>query len=202
MLCWTVWKSYLQGRNKVQQGDAAAKLQTVCCSSARLQITLLSEDDRALYCSLMTDKASMSYVSSPLSEDKAHRSFEAALKCNQQRHIQRCYFRVALKSNNQSIGIASVNQLDLEKKYAEIGRMLLPKWHSKGLGTELSGMLIRWLAAEWGITTITKQIQAGNLAAVCSAQKLGFTKAVSQSCPAALTEQYQLKLATCVWEAK
>lgn len=186
----------------MQQGDAVAKLQTICSSSARLHMTLLSEGDRTLYCSLMTDKASMSYVSSPLSEDKAHRSFEAALKCNQQRHIQRCYFRVALKSNNQSIGIASVNQLDLEKKYAEIGRMLLPQWHSKGLGTELSGMLIRWLAAEWGITTITKQIQAGNLAAVCSAQKLGFTKVVSPSCPASLTEQYQLKLATRDWEAK
>lgn len=186
----------------MQQGDAFAKLQTVCCSSARLQIALLSEDDRALYCSLMTDKASMSYVSSPLSEDKAHRSFDAALKCNQLQQIQRCYFRVVLKSHYQSIGIASVNQLDLAKKSAEIGRMLLPQWHSKGLGTELSGMLIRWLAAEWGITTITKQIQAANLAAVFSAQKLGFTKVVSQSCPASLTEQYQLKLAPSTLDVK
>ncbi|WP_310207167.1 GNAT family N-acetyltransferase [Rheinheimera pacifica] len=196
MLCWSVWKSYLQGRNKVQKGDAFAKLQTVCCSSARLQITLLSEDDRVLYCSLMTDKASMSYISSPLSEDKAQRSFEAAIKCNQQQQIQRCYFRVALKSNHQSIGIASVNQLDLAKKHAEIGRMLSPQWHRKGLGTELSEMLIRWLVTELGITTITKQIQAANLAAVCSAQKLGFTKVVSQPYPSSVTEQYQLKLAT------
>jgi len=144
----------------------------------------------------------MSYVSSPLSEDKAQRSFEAALKCNQQKRIQRCYFRVALQSNYQSIGIASVNQLDLAKKSAEIGRMLLPQWHSKGLGTELSGMLIRWLAAEWGITTITKQIQAANLAAVFSAQKLGFTKVVSPTYPTSLAEQYQLKLATSTLDAK
>ncbi|MDR6982779.1 RimJ/RimL family protein N-acetyltransferase [Rheinheimera pacifica] len=144
----------------------------------------------------MTDKASMSYISSPLSEDKAQRSFEAAIKCNQQQQIQRCYFRVALKSNHQSIGIASVNQLDLAKKHAEIGRMLSPQWHRKGLGTELSEMLIRWLVTELGITTITKQIQAANLAAVCSAQKLGFTKVVSQPYPSSVTEQYQLKLAT------
>lgn len=129
----------------MQKGDAFAKLQTVCCSSARLQITLLSEDDRVLYCSLMTDKASMSYISSPLSEDKAQRSFEAAIKCNQQQQIQRCYFRVALKSNHQSIGIASVNQLDLAKNMQKLAGC----YRHSGIGKAWAQSLVRCLFAGW-----------------------------------------------------
>lgn len=176
----------------MQQTSVQAKLQSINCRSERLQLTALSEADKTLYFAVMADRACMQYVGSPLTYAEAQHSFGAALKLNLQPHIQRFFFSVTQLSDGQSVGIASVNYLNLAANQAEIGRMLLPQWHGKGLGTELSSLLINWLAKEIGIVTFIKQIRVDNKAAIYSALKLGFLKVKSQLELTTLMEQYQL----------
>lgn len=155
--------------------DVLAKLPLINAYSKQLKLTLLTEEDKALYCTVMAEPGCMQYIGKLLPQADAGRSFAAAVKLNNQHPLKRIYLRASLLSSDQSIGIASINKLDIANKSADIGRMLLPQWQGKGLGSELSRMLIKWLAAELGAVSITKHIRADNTAAIKSALKLGFS---------------------------
>lgn len=143
-------------------------------SSEHLRLTALSDDDKALYCAVMTDPRCMLHVGTQLTSCQAERSFTAALGLTRQKPITRFYLKVAWCATAEPIGIAAINQLDLTANTADIGRMLLPAWQGKGLGTELSQLLISWLHKEFNITGFSKHIREGNQAAIQSAVKLGF----------------------------
>lgn len=143
-------------------------------SSERLTLSALSVNDKALYFSVMTNPGCMSYVGAPLTPGQAQRSFNAALELTRQQPPRRFYLKVVCRTTAQPVGIAAINQLDLTERTADIGRMLLPAWQGKGLGTELSQLLVRWLHTELNITGFSKHIRVGNLAAIQSALKLGF----------------------------
>lgn len=149
-------------------------------SSKRLRLTALTDDDKALYCAVMTDPCCMLHVGTQLTSCQAERSFTAALGLTRQQPTTRFYLKVVWRATAEPIGIAAINQLDLTANTVDIGRMLLPEWHGKGLGTELSQLLIRWLHKELNITGFSKHIREGNQAAIRSALKLGF-KPVSTS---------------------
>lgn len=147
---------------------------SVAVSSEHLSLTALSDEDRDLFCAVMTDRQCMLHVGTQLTSCQAGHSFTAALELTRQQPIKRFYLKVVWRATAEPIGIAAINQLDLTAGTADIGRMLLPAWQGKGLGTELSQLLIRWLHNELNISRFSKHIRAGNRAAIQSAVKLGF----------------------------
>lgn len=177
-----------------------------CCDTAlfgnanseRLTLSALAGDDQALYCAVMTNPGCMSYVGAQLTPCQAQRSFNAALELTRQQPPTRFYLKVMCRATAQPVGIAAINQLDLTARTADIGRMLLPAWQGKGLGTELSQLLIRWLHTELNITGFSKHIRAGNQAAIQSALKLGFVLVgTSTGADGHSVQKYQLSVTRC-----
>ena len=183
------------GSPKVYSAEVLLKLQRINSYSRLLQLSPLTIEDNALYANVMTEPDCMRYVGKTLSKARAQQSFAAAIRLNQQQSVTRLYLRVALVSNCQSIGIASINDLNTKTKTADIGRILLPNWQGRGLGSELSSMLINGLAAEFEILTFTKSICKGNIAAIKSAQKLGFFAANILAENTEKTSRYLLTIA-------
>ena len=142
--------------------------------SSRLELTPLIIKDKNYYCSLMSNAICLKYIGHILTTEQAEERFLLLLNYNMQRPLTRLYLRVSLLATGEFIGIAAINQLNTEARSADIGRMLLPSWHGKGLGTELSQLLIDMLLKECGISFITKHIRDDNLAAIRSARRLGF----------------------------
>ncbi len=156
--------------------DVSTRLPLINDYSKLLHLTALTSDDSKLYCAIMAEPACIRHVGKLLPQIEAENNLSVAIKLNNQRPLTSIYLRVSLLSSGQNIGIASINQLNIENKSADIGRMLLPRWQGQGLGSELSRMLIKWLAAEMGVINFTKHIRDGNAAAIKSALKLGFSE--------------------------
>jgi RimJ/RimL family protein N-acetyltransferase len=156
------------------------KLQSINNHSARLRLAPLCRADASLYCALMSCPQAQHYIQQPLLPDVAQRSFKIALACNQRANPIRFIFSVQLHHSGVAIGIAAINHLDVMAKHADIGRMLLPQWQRQGIGTELSALLITTLAQAFDIRTVSKKVRADNLAAIMSAEKLGFVKTSEQ----------------------
>ena len=170
----------------------------IAANSEQLKITALSDDDEALYCAVMSNPSCMLHVGAQLTPSEAVHSFNAALELTRQQPVRRCYLKVTMRCNDEPIGIAAINQLDLTSGTADIGRILLPTWHGKGLGTELGQLLINWLHGQFNITCFSKHIRVANHAAIQSALKLGFKPA---SLPKASdnnkVQKYLLYINTC-----
>lgn len=161
------------------RGDACnavivEKLSAMHCRSLRLALTPITAEDKSFYCSLMLDPVCMQYIGTALTQLEAEQAFTAIVNSNFNKLVRRRFLRVSTIDNRHLIGIASINDLDMSTKSADIGRILMPCWQGIGFGSEISQLLIGWLNTELGVTCVTKHIRDNNLAAIQSAKKLGF----------------------------
>lgn len=152
------------------------RLHRLNIDSEQLRLAPLCQHDVALYCQLMCNQQALCYIHPPLTHDAALQSFNRSLACNLRAAPIRYIYTVQLRQGGDAIGIAALNSLDVTAKHADIGRILLPQWQAKGLGTELSSALMAALTEAFDIRCFIKKIREDNVPAMLSANKLGFVK--------------------------
>ena len=83
---------------------------------------------------------------------------------------------ITLKENKNLIGLIGYYRMQPENYRAEIGYMLLPEFHGKGIITEAVKRLIKFGFEDLKLHSIEAVIDPGNLASEKVLQKTGFTK--------------------------
>jgi len=133
----------------------------------RLRIGPLEDRDRGVFCALFTDEETMHFVGSPLPREKALEDFEAALRVSRRDPPRQIFMRVACNDDPEdgAIGICSIQQIDLERRRAEVGLMLEPRHRAHGLGRESICALVRAAFDAFPIDEIWAQYDARHIAA-------------------------------------
>lgn len=83
---------------------------------------------------------------------------------------------ITLKNNSKLLGIIGFYRMQPENYRAEIGYMLLPEFHAKGIITEALKRLIPYGFNDLKLHSIEAVIDPGNLASENVLQKCGFIK--------------------------
>lgn len=132
--------------NQRAGGLAAAAVEF---ATGRLVMRPLSGVDAAIFQELYTDAQTMQFIGTPLSPERATRSFRKYMKAPAAKQL---LFAIREKAGGPAIGICAVQQLDEQGRRAELGIMLRPAVHGQGFAKESLSALIahafKWLAVD------------------------------------------------------
>ncbi len=119
----------------------------------------------------------MQHIGDAMSLDSATQYFKRTLYTQQQvlpKYIS--YVIVDLASRAQ-VGIIGANwYLKQSRSVAEVGVMVLPEWHRKGIGHQAKTLLINYLLSSQAVTTVHVFNRVSNQAAIQANHKLGLIK--------------------------
>jgi RimJ/RimL family protein N-acetyltransferase len=141
----------------------------------RLCVTTLAATDYPLFCQLYCDLNTMALVGLPLTSEKAEISFALALKRSQRSSYKQRFMRVALKKNNQDLGICGFTQSQNNVLTYEPGLLLLPQARGQGYAFEVLSKLCDLLFTQANAEEIWLQYRAEHSAMDRLARLLGFT---------------------------
>lgn len=102
----------------------------------------LDPGDVNLYCRIYGDEDTMRHVGPPLSLARARRSFAGALRQTHAAAPVALFAAVTSTDGRDGIGICGLREIDLPRRCAEVGLLLLPTARACGLGKEVLCCLI------------------------------------------------------------
>lgn len=140
----------------------------------QLRCRLLSNKDQALYLSLYSTDEIMRFITEPLTETAAERSFQFALRCAEQRPLRRLFLVVESKTAGDALGVAGISSLDWQRLSVEYGLMLTKAGQGRGYAPEVTKACLIHLTLTMGMKRVWVDISEQNKAALKVAQIVGF----------------------------
>jgi [ribosomal protein S5]-alanine N-acetyltransferase len=153
----------------------------VVIETARLRLRLLAPQDEALYVALYTDADVMRHIAPPLSTSDAQASFAVALKRTHTKPAKQLFFAIERRADQQTIGICGMMQLDVEKKRAEVGMMLVPGTQGLKLGKEGLSALVKFVFSNFSVSELFVQYAGDSASSAGIARSVGFQEQLNSS---------------------
>ncbi len=144
--------------------------------SERLLLRQITNDDVKEVYELRSNPETMQYIPRPLltnyDEALAHiKMINDKIETN-----EGINWAVTLKGNNKLLGIVGHYRIQWHNFRSEIGYMLLPECHGKGIATEVIGLLIDYGFNEMKMHSLEAVIDARNTTSGRVLEKNGFVK--------------------------
>lgn len=144
--------------------------------TARLQMQPLSVEDEALYAHLYTDEETMRFIGTPLSAERAVRSFRSSLAGMQREPIAKLYLSVIEKASATKVGICSLQNFDPRLRSVQAGVMFVAAARAHGYAKEAFVGLIQRVFAELPVDELWVQFTADHVAVQRGVISVGFTR--------------------------
>ena len=145
-------------------------------STARLKISLMTNDDRANFKLLQTDIELMEFIGSIPSEKELKEKFEQRIDPWEKNEFQWQSLIVKDKITNTFIGSISFKLDSIEFERAEMGYMMLKEHHGKGYTTEACTALITCLFDILQVRKIISRCKVENIGSWKVMEKLGLKR--------------------------
>lgn len=136
---------------------------------------IVNEDVNEIF-SLRSDKETMKYVPRPLAKTLEDAMEHIALIDSKIETNEGINWAITLKNEPKLIGIIGHYRIKPEHYRAEIGYMLLPEYHGKGIITEAIKEVVKYGFQVMKLHSIEAIIDPENLASEKVLQKNGFVK--------------------------
>ena len=157
-----------------QASDRTGGMRGAIITTHRALIRPLTGDDEALFCRLFSDRQTMQFISSTVTVPNSARDFAAALRAANRHPPRELFFAITERLTDQTIGICSIQRIDLANKRAEIGVILQPASQGRGFGKEIILALTKSALRTLPINEIWAQYDARNEAAAALFASSGF----------------------------
>ena len=141
-----------------------------------LQLRRLVNDDFNEILALRSDNEIMQYIPRPLAKTKEDALEHIAIINSRIESNEGINWAITLKNDSKLIGIIGHYRLKPEHYRAEIGYMLLPEYHAKGIMTEAIKEVVKYGFEIMKLHSIEALIDPRNLASEKVLQKNGFVK--------------------------
>lgn len=138
----------------------------------RLEIVQITADDWQLFQSLNQDPAVIGLCFDEPSLDEIKQSFESRLPVWNNSSTHWLCLTMALKETGEKIGVTGFR---MSEGRAEVGYLILPRFHGQGLGTESLKALLKWATETQGIHSFGAIVTEGNIGSEKVLTKSGFT---------------------------
>lgn len=102
----------------------------------RLSMRPIVDSDAALFEHLYTDAETMRYIGSPLTPERAAKSFRTLLAGMRRQPIERLFFTMVENATGAAVGICSLQNLDASERSVECGMMFVAAARAKGYSKE------------------------------------------------------------------
>lgn len=168
-------KTKKSSKAKKAAKSAKTKVSHYYAQSKRLGFRLIAADDEALYCELFTDAKTLEFVSQPLSQDRALKSFRKAVSVSAVMPLKQRISVIVDKATKKSIGIASLKLIDPATNRAEGGILLKPTAHAQRFAVESSLALISAAFRRHTISELTAQVATAHKAGERLVNASGYT---------------------------
>ena len=142
----------------------------------RLQLRRIVIEDYNEIFSLRSNKEIMKYIPRPLAITKEEAIEHIAIIDSRIENNEGINWAIMLKNDSKLIGIIGHYRLKPEHYRAEIGYMLLPEYHGKGIMTEAINEVVNYGFDVMKLHSIEALIDPRNLASENVLQKNGFIK--------------------------
>lgn len=165
--------------------------------TSRFEAQLLGEGDQELYASLYTDPQVMAHIGPPLTRERAEAAFVRVCRGNEHPSGRMRCWRLSHRESGDVVGVVALSCATDNPSRAELGIMLLPAWHARGVTTAVLKTLVDVVMRDdWclGIVELIGRHAAGNRAARVI-QVLGFDEAPGPG------EYVEWRLTRARWQA-
>ena len=142
----------------------------------RLHLRRIVKDDVNEIFSLRSDSETMKYIPRPLAQSKEDALEHIAMIDAKIENNEGINWAITLKDNPKLIGIIGHYRIKPEHFRAEIGYMLLPEHHGKGIIVEAIKETVKYGFEIMKLHSIEAVIDPENLASERALQKSGFVK--------------------------
>ncbi|MFL6591091.1 MAG: GNAT family N-acetyltransferase [Luteimonas sp.] len=146
----------------------------------RLHLRPMDDSDGAFYCRLYTDPELMRHIATPMSPERAHRSFHAAMK---QQGDARMIWIITEHGGEAACGILGVFPQD---DAAEVGVMLVPHAQARGFAAEVIASIAGTLFRTGRIRRLWTRHARHNAPAGALMRNLGFTPCAGEGLPSTM----------------
>lgn len=144
--------------------------------TARLRMRPLSGEDAALYAQLYSDPETMRFIGTPLSPERAARSFQSALDGMAHAPIERLFLTVIEKTSAAAVGICSLQNCDVQLRSVQAGVMFIADARAKGYAKEAFVGVIQRVFAELPVDELWVQFTADHVAVQRGVISVGFVR--------------------------
>jgi ribosomal-protein-alanine N-acetyltransferase len=144
--------------------------------TSRLFLRRVTATDVKEILELRSNTETMKYIPRPLlktTEDALEHIANIDAKIKTQEGIN---WAITIKGNSKLIGLLGHYRIQLENHRAEVGYMLLPQFHGKGIISEALKKVVSYGFEEMKLHSIEAVIDSSNLASEKVLQKSGFIK--------------------------
>lgn len=142
----------------------------------RLQLRRVVNDDVNEIFALRSDKETMKYIPRPLVKTKEDALEHIALIDSKIENNEGINWAITLKNDPKLIGLIGHYRIKPEHYRAEIGYMLLPEYHGKGIITEAIKEVVKYGFEIMELHSIEAVIDPENFISEKVLQKNGFVK--------------------------
>ena len=156
------------------------RVQQLNIQTDRLEMVQITADDWDLFQSLNQDPEVISLCFDEPSPEAIKESFESRLPVWSNSSEHWLCLTMTLTETGEKIGVTGSRIADGS---AEVGYLILPKYHGRGFGTESLKALISWASEEQGIRSFGAIVTEGNIGSEKVLTKVGFslTKVVPEA---------------------
>jgi RimJ/RimL family protein N-acetyltransferase len=102
----------------------------------RLTLRPIATCDEELYCRLYSDAETMRFIGPPLTRERALRSFHKLIEQCARENASAMVMTAVEKATGQAVGICSLQNIDVGRRRADGGVMLLPEGRAHGYSVE------------------------------------------------------------------
>lgn len=142
----------------------------------RLYLRRVAKEDVNEIFALRSDKETMKYIPRPLVKTEEEALAHIAMIDEKIETNEGINWAITLKNNSKLIGLIGHYRIKPEHFRAEIGYMLLPEYHGKGIITEAIKETVKYGFEIMKLHSIEAVIDPENLASESVLQKSGFVK--------------------------
>lgn len=145
-------------------------------SSERLLLRQLTPDDVNEMFAIRSNEDVMKYIPRPLCKTQEEVLELMALMQNKLETNEGCNWGITLKGNDKLVGFIGHYNIKWEHFRSEIGYMLSPEHHGKGLATEALKLLVNFGFNQMNMHSLEGIIDPDNIASARVLEKNGFVK--------------------------
>ena len=144
--------------------------------SDRLLLRQINNADLDEVFELRSNPQTMKYIPRPLLTSKEEALHHIKMIQDKIEANEGINWAVTIKGDNKLIGIVGHYKIKWEHFRSEIGYMILPEYHGKGIVSEVVGLLIDYGFNQMNLHSIEAIIVPGNTASARVLEKNGFIK--------------------------
>jgi [ribosomal protein S5]-alanine N-acetyltransferase len=145
-------------------------------SSERLLLRKLTPNDVNEMFAIRSNEDVMKYIPRPLCKTKEEVLELITLMQNKLETNEACNWAITLKNDDKLIGFIGHYNIKWEHFRSEIGYMLAPKYHGKGIATESTKLLVDFGFNQMKMHSLEAIIDPANVASARVLEKNGFVK--------------------------